>query len=265
MSEWVEGVCQKLDERGCQVFKDIAHRVSSEGRKLQEGDYKYVYREDGSKIKLGKFLKSLDEQLAQDYGRYMQMVKFKRGGATVHISQRPEDILAKSTGQNWTSCETIGEQYSKGIYDDIKANNAIAYITLDDKPGKWLGRRMIRWCVRKDDLEPDAVIERYYGDGNYSDILNNKLQEVLRSKGFSGVRGDVQCLTPYDYNGYIDSGSRALMNEENWKDFHSDNRWRDGQGELHHDLKKPIKYRLPNDNDVRGISYKVGDRGEDGH
>jgi len=225
---WVTFACRKLDGEGCGVFRSIADEVGKGGGKLVEGDYSYIHRKDGSKVKLGRFLKKVDVDLAKDYARYKQQIKYQRGRMLLHISQNPEDILAKSTGQDWTTCETVGGAFSKGIFDDIKANNAIAYLTPEGKPDKWLGRRMVRWCVREDDDKPDAVIERYYGDPNYADVTYRKLQELLRDKHFSGLSGSVACVTPYEYGGYVDSG---------------------------------VKIRTPSSVRGRAIKYGVGDRG----
>lgn len=205
---WINSACSKLDEVGCSAFRTIAEEVGKSGNQLEEGDYTYVHRKDGSKVKLGRFLRKIDENLARDYARHKQQIKYRREGLMLHISQNPEDILAKSTGQGWTSCETVGREFAGGIFDDIKANNAIAYLTVEGKPNKWLGRRMIRWCIREDDEKPDAVIENYYGDQNYSDTTYRKLQEILQKHGFSGVTGSVACVTPYTYRGYVDVGRK---------------------------------------------------------
>lgn len=246
-NKWVTSACQKLDETGCAVFEKIAEKVEELGGTLVEGDYSYIHRKDGSKMKLGRFLHNIDEKLAKDYANYKQRIEYRKGGAVINISQEPEDILAKSTGQRWASCETVGGSHSAGIWDDIEANNAIAYLSMEDSPHKWIGRRMLRWCIREDDMMPDVVIERYYGDQNYSDITYKKLQEILRQKGFSGMHGDTNCITPYSYGGYVDSGRKNFISRDLFKeDF--------AEVLFEHRTEKITPYNA--------ITYKVGKKEE---
>ena len=55
---------------------------------------------------------------------------------------------------------------------------------------------------------PDAVVERYYGNPTYSDVLKNNANKILREKGYSGVFGKTPCTTPYKYSGFVDSGNK---------------------------------------------------------
>jgi hypothetical protein len=245
--KWSKAVCDKLDEKGCQVFQDIEKKVLEQGNILKSEDFNYAYRKDGSKIKLGRLLRNIDEQLALDYARYKQKLKYRRGEGTLFISQLPEDVLAKSTGQNWSSCGSVGGMDFPGIFTDISANNAIAYLKLKDKPN-WVGRRMLRWCVRKDDGKPDVFIERYYGNPNYADLTKNKLIEILREHGFSGVPGNTVCLTPYEFKGYADSGQKTRIESSDFV--------------INEGYDPPSVYEPPKQIEhFTGIRYNVGDRG----
>ncbi|MDD3492756.1 MAG: hypothetical protein PHU95_00680 [Candidatus Thermoplasmatota archaeon] len=211
---------------------------------MKEGDDKYAYYTDDKGkehgISIGKILTRAGEHdLLKRYSKLRQLGEPEGGDLEIVISKEPEDIARKSTGQKWTSCETVGASHGWpprcGWCDDIRANNLIAYIRHRPKssgedtlflpterahyPGDipWLGRMMIRWCLREDDNQPDAYLENYYGDPKYSDTLRNRLIEILRQAGFSGVRGNVACVTPYSYGGYIDSG--AHMDEQKWMDW----------------------------------------------
>ena len=187
----------------------------------KEGDIGYGYYTDKSgnerKIRIGKIIKD-DPDLLKSYNRLKQ-VGLAEGKLEIVISNESEDIARKSTGQNWTTCETVGSDFGWppkcGWCDDIKANNLIAYIREKDQD-KWIGRTMIRWCIRDDDKSSDAVIENYYGNTKYAEILRNELIKILRAKGYSGIRGDVLCQTPYSFTGYLDSGS--------WSNHHIDYR-----------------------------------------
>ena len=264
MSEWVEGVCRKLEsaskfaksegrsgvdaERGCQVFRDIASKVQSAGRELKEGDYKYVYREDGSKVKLGKFLRGLDEKLSLDYGNFMQSVKFEKRelGGILKISQDPEDILARSTCQRWGSCATIGggmQQDVPGIFADIRQNNAVSYLSLKGEENDARTRRMLRWCIRKDDGKPDVFIEKCYGESKYCEPMKDKLIKVLRSKGFSAIPGNVGCFTIDEYPGYSDAEHHGQASRVRITNEHIE------------------QYNLPESMKGKSvIEYRVGDR-----
>ena len=191
---------------------------------LKKGDIKYAYYIDHNnierKIRLGKLLKR-DRQLYTSWLHMMQygVPPFEKTDVEIMLSNKPEDVAAKSTGWNANgmfhgSCETIGSSYgwgkSCGWCDDIKANNLIAVVK---KPGenrnRWLGRSMIRWCIRHDDKKPDAIIEKYYGDGKYRPLLQSRVKNILESHGFSATaQGEVSCETPYSYTGYIDTPGR---------------------------------------------------------
>ena len=200
------------------TFTEIRDYLNKRNYYIKGEDLDYAYYIDKQgierKIRIGKLLKN-EPELLKRYTRLKQFGKPKENLEIV-ISQNPEDIARKSTGQRWTSCETIGGSYGFppkcGWCDDIKANNLIAYIREKDNP-KWIGRVMIRWCIRKDDEKPDAVVERYYGNHKYADILRNNLINILREKGYSAIFGNVLCKTPYNYTGYIDSGTRCDTNK----------------------------------------------------
>lgn len=179
---------------------------------LKEGDLKYAYYvdKDGTerKMKVGKLLRDKPE-LVKMHSSLLQSGVPDRDVEIV-ISIDPEDIAGKGMNLEKGTCESIGGMYGYGATcgwcDDIKANNLIAYIKRKKDEGKWLGRCMIRWCIREDSNKPDAVLELYYGKPRYRDMLVNNLVHILREKGFSALCGDISCVTPYTYTGYVDIG-----------------------------------------------------------
>jgi hypothetical protein len=210
-------------------FEKIKGIVTQKKMFMKPGDMKYAYYidKDGreQKVRVGRILqKTGDQELLKQYGVVQQSlvdssIRTKFGEVTsdveVVISTDPEDITRKSTGQNWTSCETVGADYGWrnqcGWCDDIKANNAIAFIRKHGAQ-KWLGRVMVRWCQRRYKASPsepvdvDAAIEHYYGDPRYKDILVKRTQNILQNHGFSAREGNTPCRTPYEYTGYLDKG-----------------------------------------------------------
>lgn len=125
----------------------------------------------------------------------------------IEISTDPADVLRKSTGQFWTSCESEGGAYCQGNFTDIEAKNAIAIIRKNkdiDTRGKWAGRFMLRSC-KSDDGQVDVGIEpRVYGDTKLEHDAIKKMGEFLLEQP-EHYTAYSYCITPYDYEGYSDT------------------------------------------------------------
>jgi hypothetical protein len=224
-------------------FDIIKLRLADKGYYTKEGDFDYGYYADNSgrekKIRLGRIIKDYPKLVAE-YGEVKPALKsiYRETGSLsplsenleIVISNNPIDIAGKSTGKAWTSCETISSSADYGWpplcgwCDDIKANNLIAYIKRVGED-EWIGRCMIRWCIREDDKRPDALIEKYYGnifDPNlplYRWIMEYNLNRIVRGKGYSGMPGAVSCKTPYTFTGYLDSADSA-KHEDSYIEYH---------------------------------------------
>lgn len=130
----------------------------------------------------------------------------------VVISNDPVDLLFKSTGQDWSSCEALTGGFSEGPYSDIKNNNAIAYFYLgnSDKP---FGRFMLRWC--ETDGKVDVGVEkRWYASKEYSNfgaMMLEVLADIVEDKGYMDYK---HCITPYVHEGWSDEmgGPRKMIN-----------------------------------------------------
>ena len=126
----------------------------------------------------------------------------------VKLSIDPLDIVGKSTGQGWTSCETLGGSYSDGIFDDIEKVNAIAIVRSAPAgkplPKNWTSRVMLRWCnVNENQRGVDIGIEpRFYGGNErLNKAVLEKLKNRLKEDGYLDYH---LCVTPYTYSGYSD-------------------------------------------------------------
>jgi hypothetical protein len=218
-------------------FDIIKLRLADKGYYMKEGDFDYGYYVDKSgrerKTRIGRIIKDYPKLVAE-YGEVKSALKdiYRKTGSLVPLSENleivisnnPIDVAGKSTGKAWTSCETIsssagfGWPPQCGWCDDIKANNLIAYIKRVGED-EWIGRCMIRWCIREDDKCPDVLIEKYYGnisDPNlplYRWIMEYNLNRIVRGKGYSGMPGAVSCKTPYTFTGYLDSADSAKFKD----------------------------------------------------
>ena len=224
-------------------FDIIKLKLADKGYYMKEGDFDYGYYVDKSgrekKTKIGRIIRDYPELVA-GYGEVkpdLKSVCEKTGSLAplsenleIVISNNPVDVAGKSTGKAWTSCETIsssagyGWPPNCGWCDDVTANNLIAYIKRVGEP-EWVGRNIIRWCIREDDKRPDVIIEKYYGEVSdpnrplYRWIMEYNLNKIVRGKGYSGTSGDVACKTPYTFTGYLDSADTAKY-ENGYIEYH---------------------------------------------
>ena len=136
----------------------------------------------------------------------------------VEISTDPVDILRKSTGQFWHSCESCGgssgHDYSAGNFTDIEQKNAIAIIRKNrsiDTKGSWSGRVMLRSCTDDEGRVNVGIEPRIYqGDEKREatspqDVIR-KVTDWLSEDGL-GPDTYTYCYTPYEYAGYSDQMS----------------------------------------------------------
>lgn len=127
------------------------------------------------------------------------------------ITAKPEDLLLKSTCQDWTSCENILEgEYANGPYSDVINWNGMAVVTRKGEPTeKWYGRQMIRWCIDNDGRWNVGVEPRFYGQGAYAEVAKDSIDEILDKHGLGKYD---YCVTPYQYDGYADTGTNSAGN-----------------------------------------------------
>lgn len=195
---------------------EIIDALEKEGWVVKNEQFAYKGK---SKKKIGRLLSFVDdERLKKKYQILRSQntpLPEKIEEIMIEISDDPDDMAMKSTGQYWESCETAthsagGGEDLKGPHigwrDDIIANNVIAYLKIkgEDKPR---ARTIIRWCNREDDGLPDAFVEAatsHKRDVKYRDIIKDNVIDILRRKGYTGISGPVKCVTPYKYTGYVD-------------------------------------------------------------
>jgi len=205
------------------VIVDYIKREVYPDAYVKTGDRRHVYRKVNGReirVKIARILDELREknpELWRDLYKIWtsQPIKSKRGlkpvKVRIKITTDPIAIARKSTGQVWTSCETIGcGEYDAGIFSDIKNWNAIAYIYLDDNPIP-SGRVMLRHCRDNTGKINIGVEPRIYGDYNVSYLfagqILKKIKEILKEHGY----GDFEwCETPYIYYGYSDEEGHGV-------------------------------------------------------
>ena len=164
------------------------------------------------RIKISRLLDTLPPTIREAIQRAMtKQLPHGIHRVQVKISIDPLDIVAKSTGQGWKSCETLGGIYSDGIYDDIRNINAIAIVRTAPLgkpfPKQWTSRFMLRWCdVDGASKKPDVGIEprAYGGNEKLNEMAMKKVTEALEKDGYLGYR---LCVTPYEYYGYSDQAA----------------------------------------------------------
>jgi hypothetical protein len=206
-------------------WEEIMERAKKDGFVIKNEQYAY---KENKKIKIGYLLSKWNEKpLLRSY----QILRSQKTPLPseiekliIKISDDPEDIAMKSTGQRWESCETVGHFAGggetltgphNGWRDDIQANNMIAYLW---REGEELPRArvMIRWCNRSDDGTADAYVEQphtHKDDAKYREIIKKNVIDILRKKGFTGKAGHTRCITPYDFSGYVDTYNTKWNNE----------------------------------------------------
>lgn len=209
--------------------------------KPDDADYIYMTDSQGrEKVfkKIGKVLESESTpEVLKTYREWKSKVKsYSVPDINLVISTNPADIIRKSSTQSWEdkSCERLTSQQSRGVWDDIRFNNAIAYVTVDGNPA-WMGRVMLRWCIN-DSKEVDLGIESiFYGNTAYEDVVLKKIKEIAEKKGLLNYHS---CETPYVYHGWSDQmhgqdkkivyGDRGVTLEKEIEEIVSDWRGRSG-------------------------------------
>lgn len=128
----------------------------------------------------------------------------KKADFYVKISTEVSDVIRKTAGRPWSSCEDIGGEYDGGIYTDIAQCNAIAYIYTanSDVP---VGRIMLRWGIdnnNKHNIGIENVLYTARDDVcQKSKQLREAIWSIIQQKGFGDY---TECTTPYRYAGYSD-------------------------------------------------------------
>ena len=169
-----------------------------------------------SRVKIANLISSLGVGVqATIKGIMTSMAPIGKYNVEIEISTDPIDIISKSTNQYWTSCETIGGSYDKGIRSDLENINAVAIVRSAPEgkplPKRWTARYMLRWCKDKGGSPGIGIEPRAYGGNNaLNKFVHEKLENILKVKGLLGY--DL-CITPYEYEGYSDQ--MASINCEN--------------------------------------------------
>lgn len=124
----------------------------------------------------------------------------------ITISSDILDLLMKTEGQGWKSCESLGGDYCDGPYSDIRNFNGIAIVRLGDSK-KWSGRMSLRWCVDEDSKKDVGVEWDVYGVDKYRHQVRKNVRQMLKDEGFLDY---THCKTPYEYSGYSDYKTKVL-------------------------------------------------------
>ena len=183
-----------------------------------DGDNKAVQLifNDGTtgRIKVSRLLETLPPSVQEGINNAMTRQR-PHGLHRVHVdvSIDPLDIVGKSTGQGWQSCESLGGGYDEGIFDDIENINAIAIVRSapvgKPLPEHWTSRVMLRWCkVQEHPSKEDIGVEpRFYGGNEkLNEAVLKELEKHLKGDGYLDYR---LCVTPYQYGGYSDQAAAS--------------------------------------------------------
>lgn len=162
------------------------NKVNVEIHKVDEEGKPYVKYVEG--VKLGGYLKD-----APDIIQQLNKLYTTNKSVTFYITDNPVDLMMRSTGVGWPSCETMplegksGGSYYKGCFSDIANKNAIAWIYLGKEkvPGKSKpsGRILLRWGLSPSG-KPEIGMEPLVYPKLLSKIYLNALREILVSKGY---------------------------------------------------------------------------------
>ena len=158
------------------------------------------------RVAVSKLLDQFDAP--KDIRRLMTMLpsKGKTDHVEITISRHPADILMKSTGQFWTSCESPDGCYNEGPTSDIEVGSAIAIVRKNkdtlSKDGNWAGRVMLRPCIDNEGGPNVGVEPRVYGDEQMEAKVISEIKNYLDIEHNLGNYD--YCYTPYYYQGYSD-------------------------------------------------------------
>lgn len=173
-------------------------------RRLKSGSFAVVDVDTRETVK--KFVPKSEERNVANYLRdapkdIKDLLTLLNPGSKVKvwITDHPVDILMKTEGQSWSSCERWGGQYESGPFGDVRAKNAIAYYYFGDKvPGRdsASGRVMLRWGKTPGGKKGIGIEKDVYPysksaaeEGKYNKhiglALRDGLQELLQSMGYS--------------------------------------------------------------------------------
>jgi len=188
-----------------------------------DGDNKAVQLifNDGTtgRIKVSRLLETLPPSVQEGINNAMTRQR-PHGLHRVHVdvSIDPLDIVGKSTGQGWQSCESLGGGYDEGIFDDIENINAIAIVRSapvgKPLPEHWTSRVMLRWCkVQEHPSKEDIGVEpRFYGGNeNLNAAVLVHLKKHLMKDDYLNYR---LCVTPYQYGGYSDQAAASGCSQD---------------------------------------------------
>lgn len=233
---WQE-IIDIMDKRGYAVSDDGKYAIGKDNPKKQMRIGKILFRDLKTEHHplMRKYKTLMSQKIRPFHYTTQALPKELIEDFEIVISDDPNDIAAKGTGhQNigegcetvqsgsygwieWTPEELEGKKpaphYGCGWCDDIKNNNAIAFIRNKkekDPRKKWLDRAVIRWCIREDDKKPDAIIETIYGQEKYKPMLRQVLTDILNKHGLTGAKDGHVCVTPYKYTGYADSATNRF-------------------------------------------------------
>ena len=173
-------------------------------RRLKSGSFVVV--DVDTKETIRKFVPKSEEKNVANYLRdapknIKDLLTLLNPGSKVKvwITDHPVDVLMKTEGQSWTSCERWGGQLESGPFGDVKAKNAVAYYYFGNKvPGKdkASGRIMLRWGKTPGGRKGIGIEKDVYPyskssaeEGKYNMhiglALRQGLQDLLQSMGYS--------------------------------------------------------------------------------
>jgi len=227
---WLEASSQpyiKLDKAKQRVFEIIDNEISKyqniakEKQSKTKGTYEEVYKT----VSIRKLLKRIKDKTRKNI-----LIKNKppsggkqggsnwpkgRGGKYIlRFSQKPLDILTKTTGRAWGSkewsCENWDGQWLMGPQSDFHYGNCVVWIFKDGEveENQQIGRALIRWGDSYDELgnklgRKDLGVEQqlYPKDAAWGLNMFKAIAQILNDNGYFKYN---QLNTPYSYRGYSD-------------------------------------------------------------
>lgn len=234
-----------IEEKGYVLSDDGKYAIDKNDQKKRMRVGKILTRQFKTEHHpmMRKYKTLMSQKISPMHVKAQEMSEEEVKNLEIVISDSPDDIAAKSTGHKilGTSCETVdptsrshafgwgrwtkeqiegkepAPSHGCGWCSDVEANNLIVYLRKKDEPDpkkRWLGRAMIRWCIREDDGKPDAILENYYKQSvpesaRYHHMFNQAVTDIMNKHGFTGSRDGHKCTTPYPYTGYDDFATES--------------------------------------------------------